>query len=87
VERLPWRHGGHFPRHVYAQVGEEPSSVVDPYVGTLETRELAAEVIAAHNEALAGGRTREPRRREPLPACLSDHPEVQRFDAEFGRAD
>jgi hypothetical protein len=47
---LPWRHGGHFPRHVYAQVGPEPSSVVDPYVGTLETPELADEVIGAHND-------------------------------------
>lgn len=51
---LPWRTGRHFPRHVYAQTGGKPS-YADPYVGTLESAELAARACAVHNDQLTGG--------------------------------
>ena len=49
---LPWRQGRHQGRHLYAQLGPEPSDD-DPLVGTLDTAELAAEACEAHNAALA----------------------------------
>jgi hypothetical protein len=50
---LPWRHGRHRPRHVYAQAGEPDDS--DQEVAWCETAEIAAEVIAAHNARLGEG--------------------------------
>jgi hypothetical protein len=47
----PWRQGRHEPRHLYAQIGAEPSDD-DPIVGTLDTPEAAEEACEAHNEAL-----------------------------------
>jgi hypothetical protein len=49
---LPWRQGRHVGRHLYAQLGPEPSDD-DPVIGALDTAELAAEACEAHNERLA----------------------------------
>ena len=49
---LPWRQGRHEPRHMYAQIGAEPSDD-DPVVGTLDTPEAAEDACLAHNERLA----------------------------------
>lgn len=49
---LPWRQGRHEPRHLYAQLGPEPSDD-DLVVGTLDTPEAAEEACTAHNERLA----------------------------------
>jgi len=49
---LPWRQGRHQGRHIYAQLGPEPSGS-DPVVGTLDTAELAEEACTSHNAALA----------------------------------
>jgi hypothetical protein len=50
---LPWRQGrGAGALGVYAQPGPEPYND-DPPVGILATAELAGEVVAAHNAALA----------------------------------
>jgi hypothetical protein len=50
-EDLPWRVGRREGRHMYALIGEEPSDD-DPPIGTLDTREIAAEACRAHNGAL-----------------------------------
>ena len=47
----PWRVGRKLGRTVYAQVGREPSDT-DYLVGLMESRELAQEVVAAHNYKL-----------------------------------
>lgn len=47
-----WRTGRRVGRHMYAQLGPEPSDS-DPPIGTLDTAEIAAEACEAHNEALA----------------------------------
>lgn len=52
LSTLPWRQSRTSTRDVYAQRGPEPSGSDLP-VGTLATAELAEEVVAAHNEALA----------------------------------
>jgi hypothetical protein len=52
LHALPWRQGRHEPRHMYAQIGAEPSDD-DPIVGTLDTPEAAEEACLAHNERLA----------------------------------
>jgi len=53
LSSLPWRQGrGAGARDVYAQPGPEPYND-DPPVGILATAELAEEVVAAHNAALA----------------------------------
>lgn len=50
---LPWRTGRHVSRHMYAQLGDEPTNH-DPYIGTVETSALAVEACSAHNDRLAG---------------------------------
>lgn len=47
-----WRWGRHEGVHLYAQLGSQPSSEVDPPLGTLFTEELAAEAVTAHNLVL-----------------------------------
>jgi hypothetical protein len=48
---LPWRPGRQVNRHMYAQLGDGPDRQ-DPYVGTVETAELAAHICSVHNERL-----------------------------------
>ena len=48
---LPWRTGSHVGRTVYAQAGDEATKT-DTLIGVMDTRELAAEVCAAHNHLL-----------------------------------
>jgi hypothetical protein len=50
-DRLPWRLGRYPYRSVYAQAGEKPSTT-DALVGSLQTADLAALVVAEHNTAL-----------------------------------
>jgi hypothetical protein len=48
---LPWRVGRKLGRTIYAQPGRDPGD--DDYlVGLVESRELAQEVVAAHNYKL-----------------------------------
>lgn len=47
----PWRTGRKVGRNIYAQRGDEPADS-DPIIGQLDTPELAAEAVAAHNERL-----------------------------------
>jgi hypothetical protein len=49
---LPWRTGRRNDRTIYAQLGPEPDER-DPFIGTLDTAELVAEAVSAHNECLA----------------------------------
>jgi hypothetical protein len=43
-----WRTGRKVGRTLYAQPGPEPSDS-DPLIGVMDTAELAAEAVAAHN--------------------------------------
>lgn len=43
-----WRTGRKVGRTLYAQLGPEPSDD-DPLIGVMDTTELAAEAVAAHN--------------------------------------
>ena len=52
LTRLPWRTGRHQGRAVYAQYGNEPTRT-DVLIGLMDTPELAAEVVLAHNALLA----------------------------------
>lgn len=45
---LPWRTGRRVGRTLYAQLGPEASDA-DPLIGLMDTPELAAEVVEAHN--------------------------------------
>jgi hypothetical protein len=45
---LPWRTGRRKGRHLYAQLGSEPSDD-DPELGMMDSPELAAEACEAHN--------------------------------------
>jgi hypothetical protein len=47
----PWRVGRKVGRTIYVQVGEEPSDA-DILIGMMDTRELAAAAVEAHNERL-----------------------------------
>ncbi len=60
----PWRNGRKVGRTLYAMVGELPSED-DVLIGVLDTRELAWEVVIAHNNA--GGWTPDERRKEASP--------------------
>ncbi len=51
---LPWRCGRHLGRTVYAMAGAEASDA-DVLVGIMDTPELAAEAVTAHNCGIAGG--------------------------------
>lgn len=48
----PWRVGRHVGRTVYAMGGDGPSRDDDVLIGVMDTRELAAEAVAAHNARL-----------------------------------
>lgn len=48
---LPWRTGRKLGRTVYAMLGPEASDS-DPVLGMMDSRELAAEVVATHNLVL-----------------------------------
>jgi hypothetical protein len=48
LTRLPWRTGRKNPRTIYVMLGEEASDD-DPFIGTLDTAELVAEAVSAHN--------------------------------------
>lgn len=50
---LPWRNGRHVGRTVYAMPSGEPTDT-DPLIGVMDTPELAAEAVAAHNALLTG---------------------------------
>jgi hypothetical protein len=54
-EALPWRTGRHNGRTIYAQLGPEPDREVDVAIGMLDTPELAAEAVGAHNDRLREG--------------------------------
>lgn len=67
--RLPWRVGRSVGRTIYAQVDEEPSKA-DVLVGFMDSRELAARVVEAHNflrHSEAGMRRAEAAHGGPLP--------------------
>ena len=55
---LPWRTGRHVGRTIYVQLGPEPSDE-DPFIGCLDSAELAAEACEAHNERLLHAEIRE----------------------------
>jgi len=46
-----WRTGRKVGRTIYARPGAAPSGE-DPFVGVMDTPELAAEAVRAHNSAL-----------------------------------
>jgi hypothetical protein len=52
---LPWRVGRKVPRNLYACLSPVPSDL-DVDIGRMDSPELAAEVVEAHNERLARGR-------------------------------
>jgi hypothetical protein len=47
-----WRTGRSVGRTIYAQPGPDPSDD-DPLIGVMDTAELAAEAVGAHNALLA----------------------------------
>lgn len=51
-----WRVGRSIGRTIYAMVGPEPSKA-DYVIGMLDSDALAAEVVAAHNAHLRGGKS------------------------------
>lgn len=53
--QLRWRVGSSLGRTVYAQLGDQFSKQ-DPYLGMMETVELAEYVVALHNRCLDGSR-------------------------------
>lgn len=48
---MPWRMGRKIGRTVYAQVADEPSDD-DVLIGVMDSRILAADVVASHNAVL-----------------------------------
>lgn len=50
---LPWRTGRKIGRTIYAQIGVEPSDN-DQLIGVMDTDQIAAEAVGAHNIALDG---------------------------------
>lgn len=48
---LPWRTHPATPRLIFAQLADTPSDS-DPFIGLMDTPELATEACAAHNIAL-----------------------------------
>ena len=46
-----WRMGRKVGRTIYAQFGENPSDD-DPLIGVMDSRILAADVVASHNAVL-----------------------------------
>lgn len=58
-EARPWRVGRSVGRTVYVQVGDGPSKT-DELIGVMDTRELAARVVAAVNAQLGASPPRYP---------------------------
>jgi hypothetical protein len=54
LSSLRWRTGTHNPRTIYAVTGG-PDHYQDVFIGTLDTAELVAEAVAAHNARLEAG--------------------------------
>lgn len=48
---MAWRTGRKVGRTVYAQLGPEPSDD-DPLIGCMDTPEIAADAVDAHNQLL-----------------------------------
>jgi hypothetical protein len=48
---LPWRIGRYPYRSIYAQAGDKPSTA-DVLVGSMQTADKAARIVAEHNAAL-----------------------------------
>jgi hypothetical protein len=48
---FPWRTGRTVGRTIYAQGGPRPTPN-DPLIGTMDTPELATEVVRTHNQRL-----------------------------------
>ena len=48
LDEIPWRIGRKLGRTIYRQVGAAPSDE-DPFLGLMESPELAADVVACHN--------------------------------------
>lgn len=63
----PWRVGRSVGRTIYAMAGEQGSDA-DPLIGVMDTPELAAEAVRAHNAGYGGvpERTREALSRQAL---------------------
>lgn len=53
-EQVLWRVGRKVGRTIYAKLGDRPSDS-DPFIGTMDTRELAEEAVRAHNIAWSDG--------------------------------
>jgi hypothetical protein len=51
LREKPWRTGRKVGRTIYAQLGPEPADG-DPLIGVMDTPELAAAAVAAHNGGL-----------------------------------
>lgn len=49
---LPWRVGRKVGRTIYAQLAADASDD-DPLIGVMDTRELAADAVGAHNHRIA----------------------------------
>ena len=50
--QLPWRTGGRRGRTIHVQLRADPSDA-DPFAGIMDTPELAAEAVFAHNAVLS----------------------------------
>lgn len=50
--QLPWRTGGRRGRTIHVQLRADPSDA-DPFAGLMDTPELAAEAVFAHNAVLS----------------------------------
>ena len=55
LTRLPWRTGRRVGRTIYARYGDDDAST-DVLIGVMDTPELAAEAVLAHNALLARSR-------------------------------
>jgi hypothetical protein len=51
VTMLPWRVGRSVGRTIYAQLGDKPSKR-DPFIGVMDTPDLATHAVAGHNHLL-----------------------------------
>ena len=67
LEAVPWRQGRSQPRNVYARTGGDDWKA-DTMIGQLDTPELAAEAVTAHNAA------RQPQAAPGLPFCRDAEP-------------
>jgi len=51
ARRMYWRTGRKVGRTIYAQMGPQPSDF-DPLIGVMDTRLLAEDAVAQHNQSL-----------------------------------